>query len=223
LSYCAKKKEDAAMAGQEAQGLLAVWTDIAPEAEREFNEWYNTEHVPQLLGVPGFLSGRRYQAVEGEPRYLALYELTNVEVLKSDAFRQVRESPTEWSKKIIPLFRNTTIGAYRQLFSCRNYPIQEAEFVLTVRLNIPAERETEFNQWYNIDHLPALVSVPGVYGARRYQAVEGEPKYLAVYEMNDAGVPKSAAWDKARNTEWTKKMRPSLQDPRIITSRRIYP
>lgn len=211
------------MAGQEAQGLLAVWTDIAPEAEREFNEWYNTEHVPQLLGVPGFLSGRRYQAVEGEPRYLALYELTNVEVLKSDAFRQVRESPTEWSKKIIPLFRNTTIGAYRQLFSCRNYPIQEAEFVLTVRLNIPAERETEFNQWYNIDHLPALVSVPGVYGARRYQAVEGEPKYLAVYEMNDAGVPKSAAWDKARNTEWTKKMRPSLQDPRIITSRRIYP
>jgi hypothetical protein len=211
------------MAGQEAQGLLAVWTDIAPEAEREFNEWYNTEHVPQLLGVPGFLSGRRYQAVEGEPRYLALYELTNVEVLKSDAFRQVRESPTEWSKKIIPLFRNTAIGAYRQLFSCRNYPIQEAEFVLTVRLNIPAERETEFNQWYNIDHLPALVSVPGVYGARRYEAVEGEPKYLAVYEMNDAGVPKSAAWDKARNTEWTKKMRPSLQDPRIITSRRIYP
>jgi hypothetical protein len=211
------------MAGQDAQGLLAVWTDIAPEAEREFNDWYNTEHIPQLLGVPGFLSGRRYQAVEGEPRYLALYELTNVEVLKSDAFRQVRESPTEWSKKIIPLFRNTAIGAYRQLFSCRNYPLQEAEFVLTVRLNIPAERENEFNQWYNIDHLPALVSVPGVYGARRYQAVEGDPKYLAVYEMNDAGVPKSAAWDKARNTEWTIKMRPSLKDARVITSRRIYP
>jgi len=34
------------MAGQEAQGLLAVWTDIAPEAEAEFNEWYNTEHIP---------------------------------------------------------------------------------------------------------------------------------------------------------------------------------
>lgn len=211
------------MAGQEAQGLLAVWTDIAPEAEREFNDWYNTEHIPQLLGIPGFLSGRRYQAVEGEPRYLALYELTNVEVLKSDAFRQVRESPTEWSKKIIPLFRNTAIGAYRQLFACRNYPIQEAEFVLTVRLNIPAERENEFNQWYNIDHLPALVSVPGVYGARRFQAAESDPKYLAVYEMNDAGVPKSAAWDKARNTDWTIKMRPSLKDARVITSRRIYP
>jgi hypothetical protein len=53
------------MAGQEAQGLLAVWTDIAPEAEAEFNEWYNTEHIPQLVGIPGIISGRRYQAVEG--------------------------------------------------------------------------------------------------------------------------------------------------------------
>jgi len=95
------------MATQSANGLLAVWTDIAPEAEREFNEWYDSEHIPQLLGVPGFLSGRRYQAVEGEPKYLALYDLSDAEVLKSDAFRQVREMPTEWTKKMLPLFRKT--------------------------------------------------------------------------------------------------------------------
>jgi hypothetical protein len=62
-----------------------------------------------------------------------------------------------------------------------------------------------------------------VYGAQRYQAAVGEPKYLAVYAMNNAGVPKSAAWDKARNTDWTIKMRPSLKDARVITSRRIHP
>ena len=84
------------MAGQEAQGLLAVWTDIAPEAEAEFNEWYNTEHIPQLVGIPGIISGRRYQAVEGSPKYLALYDLAIPEVVKSDAFRQLRESPTPW-------------------------------------------------------------------------------------------------------------------------------
>jgi len=210
------------MAGQEAQGLLAVWTDIAPEAEAEFNEWYNTEHIPQLVGIPGIISGRRYQAVEGSPKYLALYDLAIPEVVKSDAFRQLRESPTPWSKKIIPLFRNTTSCPYRKLFSCSNYPTVGPEFVLTVRLNIPAEQETEFNQWYNVDHLPALVGVPGVHCARRYQVVEGDLKYLAVYEMNDASVPKSAAWDKARNTEWTLKMRPQLKDPQIILSKRIY-
>jgi hypothetical protein len=207
----------------QANGLLAVWTDIAPEAEQEFNEWYNKEHIPQLLGVPGFLSGRRYQAVEGEPKYLALYELTDVSVLKGDAFRQVRESPTEWSKKIIPLFRNTTIGMYQQLFSYGTRPAQDAEFILNVRLNIPADKEKDFNEWYNVDHVPALVGVPGVSCARRYVAVEGDPKYLAVYEMNDARIPKTPEWDKARNSEWTLRIRPHLKDPKAIVSRRIYP
>lgn len=207
----------------QANGLLAVWTDIAPEAEREFNEWYNKEHIPQLLGVPGFLSGRRYQAVEGEPKYLALYELTDVSVLKNDAFRQVRESPTEWSKKIIPLFRNTAIGMYQQLFSYGTRPTQDAEFILNVRLNIPADNEKDFNEWYNVDHVPALVGVPGVSCARRYVAVEGDPKYLAVYEMNDARIPKTPEWDKARNSEWTLRIRPHLKDPKVVVSRRIYP
>jgi len=137
----------------QANGLLAVWTDITPEAEREFNEWYNQEHIPQLLEVPGFLSGRRYQSVEGDPKYLALYELTDVSVLKGDAFRQVRESPTEWSKKIIPLFRNPAIGMYQQLFSYGTRPAQDAEFILNVRLNIPADKEKDFNEWYNVDHV----------------------------------------------------------------------
>ncbi len=211
------------MATQSANGLLAVWTDIAPEAEREFNDWYNTEHIPQLLGVPGFLGGRRYQAVEGEPKYLALYELTDAEVLKSDAFRQVREMPTDWTKKMRPLFRNPAIGTYRQLFSHGTRSAKDADFVLTVRLNIPAEKETEFNQWYNVDHIPALVGVPGVYCARRYVAVEGDPKYLAVYEMNDGRIPKSPEWDKARNSEWTLRIRPHLRDGKVLISRRIVP
>lgn len=211
------------MATPSAKGLLAVWTDVAPEAEREFNEWYDSEHIPQLLGVPGFLSGRRYQAVEGEPKYLALYDLTDADVLKSDAFRQVRELPTEWTKKMRPLFRNTAIGTYRQLFAHGTQPAKEADFVLTVRLNIPADKEQDFNEWYNVDHVPALVGVPGVYCARRYIAAEGDPKYLAVYEMNDARIPKSPEWDKARNSEWTLRIRPHLKDARVIISRRIFP
>ncbi|MGE0824337.1 MAG: hypothetical protein AB7G75_14110 [Candidatus Binatia bacterium] len=211
------------MATQAANGLLAVWTDIAPEAEHEFNEWYNTEHIPQLLEVPGFLSGRRYQAVERKPQYLALYDLTDVSVLKSDAFRQVREMPTEWTKKMRPLFRNTAIGMFQLIFSYGERPTKEAEVVLSVRLNTPADQEKEFNDWYNIDHVPALVGVPGVYCARRYMAVEGDPKYLALYEMNTPGIPKSPEWDQARNSEWTLRMRPHLKDLHAVISRRIYP
>ncbi len=211
------------MAKKNGSGLLAVWTDIAPEVESEFNEWYNTEHIPQLLGVTGFLSGRRYLSVEGQPKYLALYELADENVLKSEAFLKVREMPTEWTKKMRPHFRNTAIGVYRQTFSCGTPPEKDANFFLSVRLNIPPEKESEFNEWYNVDHRPALVSVPGVFCASRYAAVEGDPKYLAVYELNEAKVLKSQEWDQARNSEWTLKMRPQLKDGQILVGRRLFP
>jgi antibiotic biosynthesis monooxygenase (ABM) superfamily enzyme len=204
-------------------GLLAVWTDVAPEAEAEFNEWYNTEHIPQLLGVPGFLSGRRYQAVDGKPKYLALYELTDENVLNGEAFLKVREHPTEWTRRMLPLLRNLHRGVFRQIFAHGDRPAQDAAFVLTVRLNTPPEHERDFNDWYNIDHVPALVGVPGVFGARRYQAVEGDPKYLAVYEMNDGAIPTTTAWEKARDSEWTRRIRPHLRDLKAVVARRILP
>jgi hypothetical protein len=211
------------MASNSGTGLLVVWTDIAPEFEAEFNQWYDTEHVPQLLGVPGFLSGRRYQAVDGKPKYLAIYELADERVLKGDAFREVRDNPTPWSKKIIPQFRNTQIGAFRQIFSHGERSAGDAEFVLTVRLNTPADHENDFNAWYNEDHIPALVKVPGVYCARRYVAVGGDPKYLALYEMRDGGIPKTPEWNRARDFGRSAQIRPYLKDLQAVVARRIPP
>jgi hypothetical protein len=204
-------------------GLLVIWTDIAPEYEADFNAWYDQEHIPQLLGVPGFQTGRRYQAVEGAPRYIAIYQLADENVLKSDAFRAVRESPTDWTKKITPHFRNTQRGVFRRIFSHGTAPQKAAEFALTVRLNTPADREKEFNDWYNEDHLPALVGVPGVYCARRYEAVDGDPKYLAVYEMRDGAATKSPEWETARNYGRTAQIRPYLKDLKAVVAKRIYP
>jgi hypothetical protein len=215
------EREDLVMAA--GSGLLAVWTDVAPEAEAEFNEWYNTEHIPQLLEVPGFISGRRYQAVDGKPRYLALYELADENVLGGGAFLKIREHPTGWTRRMLPNFRNSQRGVFRQIFACGDRPAPDAAFVLTVRLNTPAERERDFNDWYNIDHVPALVGVPGVFGARRFEAVEGDPKYLAIYEMNDGGIPKTPEWEKARNSEWTQRIRPHLHDLKAVVARRILP
>lgn len=211
------------MESRSGSGLLVVWTDVAPEFEAEFNQWYDTEHVPQLLGIPGFLKASRYQAVEGQPKYLAIYELADENVLKSDAFRQVRDNPTQWSRKIIPQFRNAQVGGFRQILSHGDRPATDAEFVLTVRLNTPEDHEQEFNAWYNEDHVPALVGVAGVYCARRYVAVEGDPKYLAVYEMRDGAITNSAEWNRARHFGRTAQIRPHLRDLQAVVARRILP
>src|SRR5260370_303097 len=116
------------MARNPATGLLAVWTDVDPEVEAEFNEWYDKEHVPERLAVPGFLSGLRYTAAEGEPKYLALYELDDENVLKSDAYVKVSKSPTPWTQKIVKHFRNMARREYPQTFSFGNPPPHHPDF-----------------------------------------------------------------------------------------------
>ena len=74
------------MAKTRGTGLLMVWTDIDEEHEAEFNRWYDEEHLARLLAVPGFLGAGRYVALKGGPKYLAIYELEDHNVLRSAAY-----------------------------------------------------------------------------------------------------------------------------------------
>jgi uncharacterized protein (TIGR02118 family) len=58
----------------------------APEKEEEFNKWYNETHVPDALKAPGIIRGNRYVAIrarEGQPKYLAIYEVESEEAIDS--------------------------------------------------------------------------------------------------------------------------------------------
>jgi hypothetical protein len=196
---------------QQARGLLAVWTDIPAAMEEDFNRWYDAEHLAERLAVPGFLSARRYLSLEGTPKYLALYDTVDAQVLRSEPYLKVLDNPTPWTQRVRPHFQNFTRNEYELLLSLGTIPEKAAPYVLTVRLETAAEHEAEFNDWYNTDHLPALVGVPGVYGARRYRVTAGAPRYLAVYELAGPEVTKSQAWRQAADSPWTLRMRPRFQ------------
>ena len=57
------------------QGLLLMMTDIDPANEEDFNRWYEEEHLDERMRIPGFINARRFTALEGGPKYLALYDL----------------------------------------------------------------------------------------------------------------------------------------------------
>ena len=71
------------------RNLFLVFTNAAEGREAEFNEWYDTTHLPDVLDVPGVVTAQRYAIapietpeVEGVPsplppahRYLTVYEL----------------------------------------------------------------------------------------------------------------------------------------------------
>jgi len=103
-----------------AKYLFIASMDVEPEKEALFNEVYDTEHVPELLKVPGVLSVRRGVTVpltmsiggekktivaEGEPRYSAYYELESAEVLISEAWAKAVEKG-RWPSQVRPYTRN---------------------------------------------------------------------------------------------------------------------
>jgi len=98
-------------------GVLLVQNDVAAGCEEEFNRWYQAQHVPERLAVPGFRSARRYRAVDDGPAYMAVYECESIEVFASSAYQERLANPTDWTRKIMPGFRNMLRSACRQTWS----------------------------------------------------------------------------------------------------------
>ena len=89
------------MDDSERKAMLMVMLECEDGWEQEFNQWYDEEHLPERLACPGFLSAKRYRAIEGKPRFLATYELESLDALKSEQYLALREG-TEWTKRMRP-------------------------------------------------------------------------------------------------------------------------
>jgi hypothetical protein len=190
-------------------GLLLTLTEPPAGMEEEFNAWYDTEHMGERLSIPGFISARRWErdCQPGEGRYLATYELTSPGVLESpDYLAHVGDNQTPWSKRC--LGRSTVFRrwACEQIVPGNRSPDEKAKALFLACGDVPAAHEEEFNRWYDIEHLPLLLQVPGVLAARRFRASTGSPRYIALYDLADEGVPEHTAWQSAVRTEWTQRI-----------------
>jgi hypothetical protein len=90
------------------KGVLAIWNGVAPGYDAEFVEWHVKEHIPERVGVPGFLRGRRYLAVDGKPAYFNFYETESYEVLSAAPYLARLNDPTPWTRKVVSNFKDTS-------------------------------------------------------------------------------------------------------------------
>ena len=88
-------------------GILAIWNDCTPEGEADYERWYQREHLIERVAVPGFRSGRRYEAVSGDRRFFTFYEVDDTDVLASPAYLERLDNPTPWTRDVMPFFRDT--------------------------------------------------------------------------------------------------------------------
>jgi hypothetical protein len=92
--------EAAATYPTDRRGVLVVMVEPHEGYDELVNRWYDDEHLAERLEVPGILSARRYVAVEGEPKYLAMYELDTPAVVQGEAYLEKKRQPTALTEEV---------------------------------------------------------------------------------------------------------------------------
>jgi hypothetical protein len=87
--------------------------------------------------------------------------------------------------------------------------------MLFVASDISAEDESDFNAWYDREHIEERVRMPGVISAARYWAISGKPQYLGLYWAESISVFASTAYAYAfqNQTVWSQKTLPRMLAP----------
>ena len=197
-----------------AKGQLTAGLDFSNVAEDEFNDWYDLEHLPERQRVSGFLRCQRWISTENASQAVATYDLDNLDVLKGEGYRAIGgENLSVWSKRVTAKCqRLLSRFEGEQILPGDAVAPQNAGGLLLVGMTPAVQYETEFNAWYDTEHVPALSRVPGVLSARRFRAA-GNPKYVALYHLTSPDVVSGPDWKRAsESTPMPDHVRPHITD-----------
>ena len=95
--------------------VLIMMVDVEPGQEDAFNLWYNEQHIPEMLALPGVRAARRFESVQGGAKYLAVYEIDEPAVLDSPEFIRWRDG-SESTQRMRKNLTSVTRGVYREIF-----------------------------------------------------------------------------------------------------------
>jgi hypothetical protein len=157
--------------------------DLEAGLEREFGDWYETEHVPAILARDGWHRLRRFQCTDGQP-LVSLYDLDD----GVSTERQLSEAPFRSDRFAARGIRNYHARTWREIHRAGQHP-RRPEWVNIVMVDVEDEYADEFNRWYNEVHVPEILGCPGWLANRRYECVDGEPRFLAIYDLSDPEQP----------------------------------
>ena len=156
-----------------------------------------------MLSLPGVLNAARYEATSSGPKHMAVYELENAAVVETEAFKS--RPRTEWGKRVSPNiigtnFMNNVYDMIHPTGLTDGIAGSDMASALQIgRMDVPADNDAEWNEWYSGVYVPNYEKVPGCTRGRRWKAVRGAPAYATVYEFEDENVSQTAEWLRQRD------------------------
>ena len=113
----------------------------------------------------------------------------------------------------------------------------KTKYLFSVSMDVEPEKEAIFNEVYDTEHVPLILSVPGVVAAARFKSepvtmilggqrrtivMDNEPRYKAFYELESPDVLLSPAWAKVVDEgRWPDQVRPYTKNRRHVMLERI--
>ena len=141
---------------------MLLFFDIVPEAIADFDDWLTGEHFAERVAIPGFIRAQRWVAQSSGPRNFIVYEVADIEVLSSAAYRDRLDHPTPWTTRIMPHFRGMARG-FMNLESRHGQVLGTS--ALVVRFSAAPGREQQLQDWLDGDLIPDALRRPGVTSA----------------------------------------------------------
>ena len=144
------------------KGVAAIWHDIEPEAEADYHHWHCHEHIPERVGINGFLRGRRYGRASGSPKFFHFYETESLATLTSPDYLARLDDPTPWTSRVVPAFRNNNRSLCDVVCSAGQ---GSGSAILTLRMDTAPGAARQLEQGLCSAVIPDLVARAGIVGA----------------------------------------------------------
>src|SRR5580658_3367893 len=222
-----------------------VFSNPVAGHEDEYNKWYNEQHGPDVVAVPGFVTAQRfvkndlplYRMVDLQvPKYLIVYKIvtSDVDAVFAEVTRRLRTketvmSPTFDSKTSVSYvyrpFRPEIKGVGGEPEGAKPGPKQT--YYQVVFTAMVEGKESEFNLFYDQHHAPELAAIPGFVSAQRMilarpsTASIPATKYLALFRVETSDI--AAVKEIAAGPGFTKSPAFDTQATRGYTFRAIGP
>lgn len=184
------------------RSLFFAWSTYTTDYDT-YARWYDEEHIPQVMDAPGMVGAQRFLIADTKPLpgvnsldfgHLALYELDG----SAQGFREEVKRKLISQEMLLPDFM---VQPFKALFlKSVSAPFHSEAFSRAESLDdrclfFAWSRHTgddeTFAKWYDEEHIPQIMSAPGVLRAQRFEVSEVKPLpgvetpdlgHLAVYE-----------------------------------------
>ena len=102
--------------------ILVVMMEVDEADDEVFNKWYDEEHLPERMSVPGYVSARRFMLEPGDPRnnggvlrYLCIWEMEDESPLVSQIYNDQNANPSPTKEAAGAVVKQRARGLYRQI------------------------------------------------------------------------------------------------------------